>query len=42
MFRKWLGAIAAADPRERPQAALDLLLRIQAGGGGLLCAGTRH
>lgn len=42
LFGNWLAALADADPRQQPQAALDLLLRIQAGTGDRHCAETRH
>lgn len=42
LYRNWLAGIADGDPRQQPLAALDLLLRIQAEGGGRQCSEIRH
>ena len=42
LFRNWLDSLDRQDPRQEPARALDLLIRIQAQGGGQPCSTARH
>lgn len=42
LYRNWLESLDRLDPRREPARALDLLIRIQAQGGGQPCSEARH